>query len=663
MIKNKTIINEINNKKKIINLGIVAHVDAGKTTVTENLLYMSGAIREIGRVDNGNTQTDSMDIERKRGISIKSTPISITINGNKINIIDTPGHVEFVAEVERALSILDCAVLVISAKEGVQSHTRVLFKILKSLEIPTIIFINKVDRLGVDCEELIKDIRELLSENIVRLQSIDNQGTREVTIGNILNDSEIIEEAIERLCDIDELTLERYLEAELFEENYVINRIIHESNKCKLYPVFFGSALLGLGINEIFNYIPEMFNVNDKTNKDLSGRVFKITHNKNGEKEIFVKVYDGELSVRDTVKIHDSNRTFKVKKVKVLEEGRNIEANKITKGDIGVIYGTDNLNVGDILGYRSSDMKVASIAKPTIKTAVKCINPREKVALFEALKRLSIEDPLLNLEVDDYTKEIYISIIGEIQIDIIKEILEDQFGLMVIFDDVHTIYKEAPIGVGESIMPIYRGKNPFAAGVGIRVEPAKRGTGIIYEAEVSYGDLLKPFQNAVREAVFDTCKRGLKGWEMTDMKVIFFYSDYDSVCSTPADFRNLTPLVLMRAIKAAGTQILEPYASFELNVPKAVGGKAISDIEIMRGKVNDISNSSSELEINGIIPSDTSHKYGTVVSSYTEGRGIFNSEFFEYRKVSGNICVEREKGKNHPFNEEMYLMYKINAIK
>ncbi|MCM1992130.1 elongation factor G [Oceanirhabdus seepicola] len=663
MIKNKEETNEINKNKKIINLGIVAHVDAGKTTITENLLYMSGAIREIGRVDNGNTQTDSMEIERKRGISIKSTPISININGNKINIIDTPGHVEFVAEVERALSILDCAVLVISAKEGVQSHTRVLFKILKSLEIPTIIFVNKVDRLGVDCEELIKDIRELLSENIVKLQCIDKQGSREVKLGNILNDSEIMDEAIEKLCDIDESILERYLDREVIEKSYVINRIIQENNKCRLYPVFFGSALLGLGINEIFNYIPEMFSDNNKARKDLSGRVFKITHNSNGEKEIYVKIYDGELRVRDTINIHDSNRMFKVKRVKVLEEGRCIESHKIQKGDIGIIYGTDELMVGDILGYRSSGMKIASIAKPTIKTAVKCVNPRENVALYEALKRLSIEDPLLNLEIDDYTKKIYVSVLGEIQIDIIKEILEEQFGLMVIFDDVHTIYKEAPIGFGESIMPIYRGKNPFAAGVGIRVEPAERGAGIIYETEVSYGDLLKPFQNAVREAVYETCKCGLKGWEITDMKVTFFFSDYNSVDSTPADFRNLTPLALMRALKEAGTEILEPYCNFELKVPNEVSGKAMADIKFMRGTVLNILNINNEFEITGTIPSDTSQKYGTIVASYTEGRGIFTSDFFEYRKAPGEVCVEREKDKNHPFNEDMYLMYKMNVLK
>jgi len=212
-------------------------------------------------------------------------------------------------------------------------------------------------------------------------------------------------------------------------------------------------------------------------------------------------------------------------------------------------------------------------------------------------------------------------------------------------------------------MPIYRGKNPFAAGVGIRVEPAERGVGIIYEAEVSYGDLLKPFQNAVREAVYETCKQGLKGWEMTDMKVTFFFSDYDSVSSTPADFRNLTPLVLMRAIKAAGTEILEPFCNFELKVPNEVGGKAIADIELMRGKVDNILNINSELEINGLIPSDTSQKYGAIVASYTEGRGIYNSEFFQYRKAPGNVCGEREKCKNHPFNEDMYLMYKMNALK
>ncbi len=647
-----------------INIGIVAHVDAGKTTVTENLLYCGGVIKEIGRVDSGNTQTDSMELERKRGISIKSSPTSFNWNEVKINIIDTPGHVDFISEVERSLSVLDGAILVVSAKEGVQSQTRVLFDTLKALNIPTIIFINKIDRIGVNLKKLMNELKTALSDKIVSLQAVSDEGSKEVSLYNIYEKNIIGENIIDVLSEFDDDILELYINNQTIPREAIEEKISFYSKKGAVYPILYGSALMGIGIRELLDAIPKYLPLSDGNGTEaLSGVVFKIQRGSVNDKRVYIRLFQGEISLRDTIAIENKNILEKVKRINIIENGKLIEASKVSSGDIGVLYGLKDLQINDIIGCQCSKFKVISIAKPTMTTRVLPVNKDDSNKLFTALTLLAEEDPLLQLSADGIENEIHINLFGEIQMEILKALLKDDFDIDVKFMDTSTIYKETPRGVGSAVAHIYRKGNPFSAGVGIKVEPIGRGKGLEYVTEVSFGSLEKPFQNAVKEAVFQTCKQGLLGWEVTDIKVTFNFSQYDSVNSTPADFRNLTPMVLMEAIDNAKTELLEPYYSFELKIPEAVSGKAMSDLEKMRTIFDETIVNENEFIVKGIIPVDTSKNYNLKLASYTEGKGVFYTKLYGYKKDLLGLGKSRKKTLVDPLNKELYLMHKLNVIR
>ena len=647
---------------KKINIGIVAHVDAGKTTVTENLLYLAGVIKEIGRVDSGNTQTDSMELERKRGISIKSSPTSFNWNDVKINIIDTPGHVDFISEVQRSLSVLDGAVLVVSAKEGVQSQTRVLFDTLKSLNIPTLIFINKIDRIGVNLKKLIRELKTSLSNKIVRLQNVYDEGNKEVSLSKLYEHSIIDEDIMNVLSELDDDILESYLNDINLCEKTIENKVSFYSKKGSLYPVLFGSALLGIGIKELLDAVPKYLPFsNSNKNNTVSGVVFKIQREGMNEKKIYIRLYEGEICLRDTIKIANKDTLEKIHRINIIENGKLIEASNVSAGDIAVLYNIKSLEINDVLGSECEKFKAVNISKPTLTTRVLPVNKEDKNRLFTTLTLLTEEDPLLEINTDGMENEIHINLFGEIQMEILKSLLLDKYNIEVNFLDTTTIYKETPRDMGSAVF--YINKNPFSAGVGIKVEPIGRGKGLEYVTEVSFGSLEKPFQNAVKEAVLQTCKQGLLGWEVTDIKVTFNFSQYDSVCSTPSGFRNLTPMVLMEALDNAKTELLEPYYKFELKVPKSMSGKAISDLEKMRAAFDETNIKGNEFVVKGLIPVDTCKTYSLRLASYTEGKGLFYTKLYGYKKGSLDLNKRRKKTMIDPLNKKLYLMKKLNAIK
>jgi ribosomal protection tetracycline resistance protein len=380
-----------------INIGIVAHVDAGKTTVTENLLYLGGAIKKIGRVDDGNTQTDSMELEKKRGITIKSSVVSFEWKNIKINILDTPGHTDFVSEVERALSVLDGAVLVISAVEGLQAHTLMLFKVLKKLKIPTIIFINKLDRIGADYKKIIKEMKRTLSPNVIALQNVCKEGTTEVEIEKPYSKT-ILDNIVENLCDIDENLLEDYINGKTIGRKLIERKISIKARKAKVYPVLLGAALKGVGIEDLMDsvvkYLP--YSMSDPL-KPLSAVVFKIDNSNAKNKKVYVRIFDGKISLRDSILISRTNIFEKVKKINIFTNGKNVEASCIESGDIGIIYGLDDIKIGDILGVDSHKFRAVSLAQPVLKTKITAINKDKTMNLYEILSSLAQEDPLLQL--------------------------------------------------------------------------------------------------------------------------------------------------------------------------------------------------------------------------------------------------------------------------
>lgn len=649
---------------KTINIGIVAHVDAGKTTTTENLLYYSGAIKEIGRVDLGNTQTDSMDLERKRGITIKSSAISFTWNDIKINIIDTPGHVDFISEVERSLSVLDGAILVISAAEGIQSQTRILFNTLKALKIPTIIFINKLDRVGADYDRLINEIKSTISDRIVRLQKINGEGSKDISLNDLFEENIISDDIINVLSDLDEAFLEAYIEEIEYDKKDIQEKISFYSKQGSLYPVLCGAASTGLGIKNLLDgicsYLP--FSSGD-SNDDLSGVVFKIERTNVNEKKVYVRLFEGQISVRDTISVPSKDMVEKVKKISALENGKFVEVSTIKAGDIGILYGLKSFQIGDVLGVKNHKIKNTSIAKPTLKTTISAINKEENRNLFGILTLLAEEDPLLEIGTDDNQKEIYINLFGEVQMEILSAILEDSHGIKVKFSDIQTIYKETPKRIGTSIIRMQEELNPFWATVGLKIEPLSRGEGLKYISKVSVGSLPKSFQNAIEEAVIKTSKQGLFGWEVTDIKVTLIHGEFNSVMSTPADFRNVTPMVFMEALYEAKTDLLEPLHEFELRIPKNVLSKAIWDLEIMSATFENPIVIDEEVYIKGLIPVESSKEYKLKIASYTGGKGMFVTKFYGYQNTEFKEYKVRKKTTYDPLNKKEYLLHKLNAIR
>ncbi|WP_315074266.1 tetracycline resistance ribosomal protection protein [uncultured Clostridium sp.] len=650
--------------KKTINIGIVAHVDAGKTTITENLLYCSGAIKSVGRVDLGNTQTDSMELERKRGITIKSSTASFTWKDIKVNIVDTPGHVDFISEVERSLSILDGAIIVISGVEGIQSQTRILFNTLKQLNIPAIIFINKLDRIGANSTKVLEEIKKNMSNKVVKLQEAYNEGSKDVYIKNISDTGMINNHVIDVLSDIDEIFLEKYISGREINKEELQEKLISYAKEGSLYPVFCGAAAIGLGIEDLLDGICSYFpSANGDFDDDLSGVVFKIERTNTNEKKVYVRLFKGKISVRDKIQTPNKEVAEKVKKINSLENGKIVEVQSIEAGDIGILYGLTSFQVGDVIGISNNKIKSISMAKPTLKTTISAIDKEKNSELFRALTFLSEEDPLLELEMNDIDKEIHVNLFGEVQMEILISIIEDFYGIKVEFSNIQTIYKEAPKGVGTSIMHMQEDLNPFWATVGLKIEPLGRGQGLKYISNVSIGSLPKSFQNAIEEAVLSTSKQGLFGWEVTDMKVTLTCGEFFSPASTPADFRNVTPMVFMEALYEAKTVLLEPLHEFELRIPQNVLSKAIWDLETMRATFDNPVVIDDEFSIKGLIPVENSKEYKMKIASYTQGKGMFITKFYGYKEVPADFKKARQKTTYDPLNKKEYLLHKLNTIR
>lgn len=642
---------------KIVNIGILAHVDAGKTTVTEGLLYESGAIRNIGRVDNGTTTADSMELEKDRGITIKASSMSFNYKDTKVNIIDTPGHMDFISEVERSIKILDGAILVISAKEGIQVQTQIIFNILKKLSIPTIIFINKIDREGVNLDKLYKEIEDSLDNNIVVMQSVSIKDKDHLEIKNIDEDLNVRTNMEEILLNISEDLAEKYInDLEITTEDYmdIYKKEVLNSN---LYPVFHGSALRNIGIKELLDGIIEFMSKDNKLKEELSAYVYKIERDDSLNKKTYIKVSGGRLKVREDVVINNSETTMKIKSLQSLYNGGLVRADEINTGDIGIILNDTNLKIGDFLGEKPLEMQEVIMAEPSLRATVCPKDMSQRSNLIQALFELTEEDPFLDCELIENTDEIILKLFGNIQMEIIRSILESRYGIECIFGELKTIYKERLKRKSEAVVHIEVEPNPYWASIGLIIEPLPIGSGIEYESKISYGYLNSSYQQAVKDGVYKACKEGLHGWEVTDIKITFNYAVYYSPVSTPSDFRDLVPYVFWEAIRKVGTDLIEPYLKYTIEVPSDYCGKVISDVKKMKGTIDGIENKGYETVIMGIVPVDTSKSYQSELISYSEGRGIFLTEPLGYDLSNSEVIKNNLKYKDSK-KEALRLLFK-----
>ena len=657
---------------KTINIGIVAHVDAGKTSLTERVLYETHVIDEIGRVDQGNTQTDSMELEKRRGITIKASVVSFFVQDLKINLIDTPGHSDFIAEVERSFSVLDGAILVISAVEGIQAQTKILMSILMKLGIPTLIFVNKIDRSGAQSDRVIESIKEKLTENVIPLYRVENIGTKQAFIvKNSFSgdrDQGFLEACLELVALNDEDLLAAYVNGEDVTEGQVKAALINQIRDAKIYPVFFGSAMTGTGVAELLAGVATMFPANNGLeDTPLSGVVFKLEKEAAGEKIAYVRVFSGSINVREYVPVHRNKNeseiethTDKIKKLHIFCEGKTVQTQKVEAGEFGKVWGLKDVKIGDIVGEWSDKIKYLHFADPQIETCIEAQQKEESHSLYQALMELSEEDPLIKVLRDDFHNEIYIRLFGEVQKEVIETILKENYGLAVQFSETRIICIEKPAAVGQALDVIGTADNPFYATIGFRVEPGPSGSGITYRLEVKLGALPLSFHKAIEEAAFDTLKQGLYGWEVADIVVTLTHTGYSSPVSTAGDFRKLAPLVLMEALSQAGTDVYEPINQFELSVPVKAISKTMFKLSTSNAVFDRPSLHNDTFLLTGTLPVATTEDFKRELHSFTEGEGVFMAKPSGYNRMESDFPT-RKRADYNPLNRKDYLLHILHA--
>ncbi|KLA26958.1 elongation factor G [Bacillus cereus] len=643
-----------------INIGIVAHVDAGKTSLTERILYETNVIKEIGRVDSGNTQTDSMELERQRGITIKASVVSFFIDDVKVNVIDTPGHADFIAEVERSFRVLDGAILVISAVEGVQAQTKILMRTLQKLNIPTILFVNKIDRSGANTEKVMKQIKEVLSNEAFPFYSVLNVGTK----GAQIIAYKPYDDCTELLAPYNESLLASYVNDEIVPDVLLREELEKQIQQASVYPIFFGSAMTGIGVTELLENISTLFPANKSAeNETLSGVVFKIEREPSGEKIAYVRVFSGRLHVRKYVDIQRGDvlgHKEKVKKICLFHNGNVVQASIVPSGEFCKVWGLNDIKIGDIIGERTDYIKDIHFAEPQMEASIDAVSKERIHDLYAALMELCEEDPLIKVWKDDVHNELYIRLFGEVQKEVIETTLFEKYNLQVTFSNTRVVCIEKPIGIGNSVEVMGEKANPFYATVGFKVERGELNCGITYKLGVELGSLPLAFHKAIEDTVFQTLKQGLYGWEVTDIIVTLTHTGYASPVTTASDFRNLTPIVLMDALKQAETHVYEPINEFELTAPEHAISTAMYKLAAVPATFREPILNNNSYQLTGSLPVAKTENFKRMLHSFTEGDGIFTTKPAGFTKLMAPFPTRKRVDYN-PLNRKDYLLHVLKA--
>src|SRR6266699_2777215 len=652
---------------RILNLGILAHVDAGKTTLTERLLYAAGVIDDVGSVDEGSTQTDTLALERQRGITIKSAVASFALGGVTVNLIDTPGHPDFIAEVERVLGVLDGAVLVVSAVEGVQAQTRVLMRTLRRLEVPTLIFVNKLDRAGADGRRVLRAVADRLTPAVIALGAPRGEGTRGadcVPYGE--TDRPFLARLAELVADHDDELLAEYLDDEAgLRYGRLVTALAAQARRGLVHPVFFGSAITGAGLVQLTAGLTELLPVADtKAEADgpVSAAVFKVERGPAGEKIAYARMFSGTLRPSDRVRI-GRDKQGRVTAIRVFDRGGAGQAADIAAGQIGKLWGLTDVRIGDELGVPRAASPEHHFAPPSLETVIAPARPTDKGALHAALTQLAEQDPLINLRQDDVRSELLVSLYGEVQKEVIQATLAEEFCLAVQFRETTTICIERPAGCGATA-EFMAGDNPFRATVGLRVAPAAIGAGLSFGLEIEPGAVPSAFLKAIEETVRRTLSQGLFGWQVTDVAVTLTDSGYtppppygwSKWSSSARDFRNLTPLVLMSALRQAGTTVHAPIHRFSLEIPADTVGAVLPLLARLHAIPLNRATPGLLAVIEGDIPAAAVHQLQQQMAGLTRGEGVLESAFDHYQRVRGEIPV-RPRSDHNPLNRKEYLLH------
>ncbi|MFJ8884757.1 GTP-binding protein [Streptomyces sp. NPDC102402] len=663
-----------------LNLGILAHVDAGKTSLTERLLHNAGVIDAVGSVDDGSTQTDSLALERQRGITIKSAVVSFAVDGVTVNLIDTPGHPDFIAEVERVLGVLDGAVLVVSAVEGVQAQTRILMRALRRLRIPTLVFVNKTDRRGARCDGVLADIARRLSPSVVAMGSVEDAGSRSARTRALTEgDPAFVTALTDLLTTHDDDLLAAYVEgAEGVPYGRLRERLAAQTRRSLVHPVYFGSAATGAGVAELTAGIAEFLPRSGQgAGGPASGTVFKVERGPTGEKIAYARMFSGEVRTRDRVRLlgdgDQEAREGKISAITVFDNGTDVRGDALPAGRIGRLRGLHTVRIGDTIGEAGGRPGRSHFAPPTLETVVTPCRREDRGALHVALGHLAEQDPLIGVRRDAVRGEVSLSLYGEVQKEVIGATLADEYGIAVEFRETTTICLERPAGTGSAVEFIDVEPNPFLATVGLRVEPAAFGSGVEFRREVELGSMPYSLMRAVEDTVSETLSEGIHGWRVTDCTVTMTHSGYwprqshahavfdKSMSSTAGDFRNLTPLVLMEALRRAGTTVYEPVHRFRAELPADTLGPLVPVLARLHSVPEPPVTDGDVCTVEGVVPAARVHELQQLLPGMTRGEGVLESAFESYRPVDGPV-PHRSRTDRDPLNRGDYLLRTLRRV-
>ena len=596
--------------KRVLNVGLLAHVDAGKTTLSESILYQSGAIRNLGRVDHQDAFLDTDEMERERGITIFSKQAVLTWKDTEITLLDTPGHVDFSAEMERVLQVLDCAVLVISGADGVQGHTETLWKLLTRYGIPVFLFVNKMDQEGTDCGKLLAELKSRFSEGCIDFGRVETGA----------------EEVIEEIAVCDEQTMEEYLEKGSVAAAS-IRRLVAER---KIFPCYFGSALHLQGVEELMNGICT-YQMQKEYPAAFGAKVYKIARDGQGNRLTYLKVTGGTLKVKDVI----GENGDKVNQIRVYSGEKYELLSEADAGKVCAVTGLAETYPGQGLGAeKDSELP---ILEPVLTYRIILPDDCNVHTMLRDLKLLEEEEPELHVVWIEKSQEIHVQLMGDVQIEILQRIIKERFGVLVEFGEGSIVYKEtiaAPVeGVGH-FEPLRH-----YAEVHLRLEPGERGSGMQFDSECSEDVLDRNWQRLVLTHLEEKEHKGvLTGSVITDMKITLTSGKAHLKHTEGGDFRQATYRAVRHGLKKAESVLLEPYYEFRIELPSENVGRAMTDIQNRFGKFEAPETLGEMTVLTGIAPVSTLSGYQKDVIAYTGGRGRISLTLKGY-----DLCHNQEE--------------------
>lgn len=624
-------------------IGVLAHVDAGKTTFSEQILYHTKSIRSRGRVDHKNAYLDSHDIERDRGITIFSDQGVFTYNDSNYYLIDTPGHVDFSTEMERAIQIMDYAIIIISAVEGVQGHTETVWQLLRNQNIPTFLFINKIDRTGASIENVLAEIQSKMTNDVLYID----------------NSVKPYSSCVEFIAVRDELLFERYLNG-AYQEDIWFKALKTMIKLGKIFPCMAGAALQDFGIIEFLKVLDELTFTNYSPNGEFGGKVFKLRHDEQGNRVTYIKALSGTLSVKEKLFygeiLEDETRlSEKINQMRIYSGNKFKTVESAAAGEVFAVTGLTKASAGMGVGIISD--RVIFQMVPTLSSKVNFDISLNIKDVLNKLKILEAEDPALNVSWNESLQEIHVQIMGVIQLEVLKQIINQRFLINVEFGDCQVLYKEtttkATIGYGH-FEPLRH-----YAEVHLRLEPAPRNSGITFSSTCHIDNLMPNYQNLIRSHIFEKEHRGvLTGSSVTDLKITLLTGGAHKEYTHGGDFREATLRALRQGLEKAECILLEPYYRFKIEVELENMGRVLSDVQKLQGTFEAPISMGSKVIVNGRGPVANFMNYSMELVSFTKGKGSISLFFDGYDKCHNETAVIEKIGYDKSADTE----YTSNSI-